>query len=291
VLVAGLGFFWWFPAAYRRSFSTMVALVLGVCMPLPLLGLLFLGFFRGSLDALRATKKQASYCFGERQVLTHVALGDNPGVSARSVLDTLRHWDAEARRRAIMALRGIDPRRAIPILQKAMQDSDDQVRLFAQAVFNGILSELEESLKNMEAKLAQGPRTPDGLARLAEKYHEPVYLELCNVETEKLYLNRAVELLTEVLQLAPGHKSARLLLLRCQLRKRDAVAARRCLEEMKERGAQREFLTAWEAEVLYLEKNWAALTRALEEMQHRRMTPARMREICQFWLPPKPVLP
>jgi hypothetical protein len=45
------------------------------------------------------------------------------------LLDLLRVLDVERRRRAVLSLSDLDPRRSIPILREALRDPDEEVRL------------------------------------------------------------------------------------------------------------------------------------------------------------------
>ncbi len=280
-------FFEWFPPSYRQARITSMALYLGFCGPLPLAGSLALITFRLLLRLRPSAHPEKNYIFGDRQVLALARFGE-AAQSSKSVLDVLSGRGNEVRRNAILALRSVDAKKSLPVLQKAIQDSDEQVRLLEQTQFNKIIAGLELMIKKMETELTASPRSADKLVQLAEQYHELVYLGLSSEETETIYLERAVELLREALTLAPENEAARFLLLKCFVKSENLPAARDCLQRLKDSGFQPEFLAAWESEIHFQARDWESLERTLKVMQNRKATDPRLRNLMEFWLGPTP---
>ena len=192
--------------------------------------------------------------------------------------------DNVLRRKAILALRAVDQRQALPVLQKAIQDGDDQVRLLAQTQYNKILAGIELSVKGLEAEIQKGSPTVVRLLQLAEQYHELVFLGLSSEETQVIYLGRAIELLALAVQQQPDHTGARLLLLKCLVRSRKLEAAEVELGELKKRGVRQEILMPWDADVRFQRRDWSSLMDCLKTMKANRARDARLGTHIDFWL-------
>lgn len=275
-----------YPETYRHTPWTFRALVFGFCGPLPVLGLLFLAGFRELFKSPAKEDPAKNYYFGERQVLTIDRFEESGRNAHRSFFEILSGRDNVLRRKAILALRSVDVKKALPVLQKAIQDGDEQVRLLAQTQFNKIIANLELTIKKMEASLAQSTREPGRLVQLAEQYHELVFLGLSSEETQKIYLDRATELLREALKINPELNPARVLLLKCLVKNGARGDARACLDRLRAHGHDDRFLGPWEAELLFEERNWPALRGLLLRLQAGRSPDPRLQRQLEFWLKP-----
>ena len=275
-----------FPAEYRHLKWTFSALVLGFALPLPVFGPLFLLGYRLLLTIEPARNVESKYMLGATQYLTLPAHEPLEHQEPRSVADILNGKDDVARRAAILALRVVEPKKALPLLQKAIQDSDEQVRLLAQTQFNQIIAGLEGRVKTLEADLAKPPRHLNKLLLLAEQYHELVYLGLATDETQTIYLGRAMELLEEAGKQSPDNTAVRFLLAKCALRSGRLDQARASIEFLRRKGWQAEVLTPWEAEIAYLERDWPRLAQMLRQLDTEGNTPGVLRGSLEFWLRP-----
>jgi tetratricopeptide (TPR) repeat protein len=275
-----------YPGTYRQTPWTFLALVTGFCGPLPVLGLLFLAGFRELFKSPAKEDPAKNYYFGERQVLTVDRFEESGRNAHRSFFEILSGRDNVLRRKAILALRSVDVKKALPVLQKAIQDGDEQVRLLAQTQYNKIIAKLELTIKKLEASLAQSTREPGRLVQLAEQYHELVFLGLSSDETQKIYLDRATELLREALQTNPELNPARVLLLKCLVKNGARKDARECLDQLRAKGFDDRFLGLWEAELLFEERDWPGLRGLLQRMQSSRLVDSRLQRQLEFWLNP-----
>eukprot|EP01035_Chromulina_nebulosa_P034026 gene34026-45608_t len=125
-------------------------------------------------------------------------------------------------RNAILALRELDPIVAIPLLRKGLQDSDEQVRIYAQNILSGLIERFEANLKELEQRVAAEPAAALHAIRLAEHFHELVYLDVAgDDETAAHYLATAQDILHRASALAPQDPQIPFLGLKCALRARD----------------------------------------------------------------------
>lgn len=285
IALAWVAFFLTMPLSYRKQLLTSTALIIGFLLPLPIIGLLaILGFrllflIRPSQDASK------SYMLGSRQYLTLQRFDDpTSGRTQRSILDILGGRDNELRRTAIMALRAVEAKKSLPVLVKAIADSDEQVRLLAQMQFNKIIANLELTIKKMEAEISTSAPPAGKLVELAEQYHELVYLGLSSDETEQLYLNRAIELLDRAIQVEPDNKSTKFFLLKCLVKRGETARAEQLIEELIAQGFQADFLRIWEADIDFQRRDWPALEKALQMMRASKNTDPRLGGLIEFWL-------
>lgn len=276
-----------FPADYRAHPWTLAALLLGFGLPMPVIGPAFLAGFRLIVCRQPASFVEAHYVLGTRQYLTLPRHEQLTMESPKSIAEILNGRNHEARRAAILALRVVEAKKALPLLQKAIQDSDEQVRLLAQTLYNQIIARLEAHVKKLEADIRAAPPHWSKLLLLAEQYHELVYLGLATDETETIYLRRAVELLEQTLAQAADNTSALFLLLKCVLRLEDVERARKYVRQLESRGWRSEIISPWSAEIYFLERDWTALGKLLAQMESNETTAPILRGPIEFWLHPR----
>lgn len=282
-LVLGWPAFWVvFPDDYRQHRITLTALIFGFCLPFPAVGPLFLLGFRIIIRRDEANFDESNFVVGTRQYLTLPKEEEFVQESPRSVAQILNSNDQESRRAAILALRVVEPKKALPLLQKAIQDSDEQVRLLAQTMFNQILATLESEVKNLEAELVDNPHWNLQLL-LAEQYHELVYLGLATDETETIYLDRAIQLLETAERSAPENTSIRFLMLKCLLRNGHYAKAKQKIARLEELGWRSEITLPWLAEVYFMERDWKSMLTILDQMDKSDFTAPVLRAPIVFW--------
>ena len=209
---------------------------------------------------------------------------NRPLVHDYSILEILGGMDSVARRNAILALRNLDPRKSIPVLEKAVQDSDEQVRILAQTQFNRISGMLEKRIKQLEAILESGTARTDILVQLAEQYHELVYLGLSKQETVGIHLNRALNLLEKAHQKDQDDISVQLLQMRCQLRLKNLSDVENTLKNLKIHHSEPEITLPWEAELYFLQRRWSELTGLLKLLQNSHTVSPLVHNLADFWL-------
>jgi tetratricopeptide (TPR) repeat protein len=287
-LVLGWPVFWkLFPADYRQHVITLTALIYGFCLPLPVIGPALLVGFRLIIRREDADYEEASFVVGTRQYLTLPKEEGFSDENPRSIAQILNGTDQKARRASILALRVVEPKKALPLLRKAIQDSDEQVRLLAQTLFGQIIANLEGEVKTLEAELVKNPHWSRQLL-LAEQYHELVYLGLASNETEVIYLDRAIELLESAQKIAPENTTIRFLLLKCLLRNGRHEEAEKRIRRLETLGWRSEITQPWSAEIQFLKRDWKNLRLTLEDMKKSESTAPVMHGAIDFWLNNRP---
>ncbi len=212
--------------------------------------------------------------------------GSTPaGATGQSIVDILQSPRTQLRRNAVLALRDLDPAMAIPLLRKGLQDSDEQVRIYAQNILSTMLEGFETGIKALEQRLAS---SPDGVAhavRLAEQYFELVYLDIAgDEETAAHYLARAQSLLTRAAALAPEHREIAFLGLKYALRARDVPAAQRWFDQLRAVGFDLHAVLPWQMELVFLQRDWRRLEELFVFFQRAQILNPRIADLRQFWL-------
>lgn len=206
------------------------------------------------------------------------------GASGQSIVEILQSPRTQLRRNAILALRELDPPVAIPLLRKGLQDSDEQVRIYAQNILSSMLERFEEGVKQLEQKLAADPGEAITAMRLAEQYFELVYLEVAgDDETAAHYLGKALALLERAHEAAPHDRAIAFLGFKYALRGRNPTAARRWLALLEGNTVDAQHVLPWRMELAFLEGDWTELRRLFAEFARARYVNPRIEELAQFW--------
>lgn len=207
------------------------------------------------------------------------------GSSGHSIVEILQSPRTQLRRNAVLALRELDPQLAIPLLRKGLQDSDEQVRIYAQNILSSMLERFEESIKQLETRMAAGDTDATTATRLAEQYFELVYLDVAgDDETAAHYLAKALALLETAFSASPNDSSVAFLGFKYALRARDVTAARRWLERLEQGNPDLQQVMPWRMELAFLEGDWVRLRTLFEEFARARYINPRIEDLSRFWL-------
>lgn len=201
-----------------------------------------------------------------------------------SIAEILRGPDPASRRNAILAVKELDVRAALPLLRKGLQDSDEQVRIFAQNSLSDLLEKFESRIKALEARSQSHPTDVAAAVGLAEQYFELVYLEVAgDEETSDHLLGKAMAILDRAARQSPENPRVALLQLRYALRQRDREAARAALERVKTLQVDEQVLLPWETELAFIERDWSAVKRLLARFSEKRFVNPRVEALAEYW--------
>lgn len=212
------------------------------------------------------------------------------GAAGQSIVEILQSPRTQLRRNAILALRDLDPQLAIPLLRKGLQDSDEQVRIYSQNILSTMLERYEGGLKELAQRVAAEPGAALHAVRLAEQYHELVYLDVAgDDETAAHYLNQALALLARAADLAPADHDIAFLALRCAIRARNLPAAEHWFARLQQSGYDVRQVLPWRMELVFLQGDWARLRELFVVYQRSQIVNPRIDDIVRFWnLAPAP---
>jgi hypothetical protein len=275
-----------FVKLYPGSAATSTALVVGLCAPAPFLGVLFFTGLKAALAQKVGPGPQHGYVFGTRLGTQWSHPDAMSGAAQQSVLETLHSEDRAARRQMILALSVVDRRRAMAILRRALQDSDEVVRLLAHAQFDRPRREVQGAARSLERELAGNEPTVQRLVCLAECYAELMDLSISQGEPGVEYWGRSLELLAQASRLAPRNQRIQLLCVEYALKKQDLTLARHALQQLQAEGCPPERLLLFEAELHFLARKPQALTQSLAALAARPPRNPSASTLLEFWQPP-----
>ncbi|MEY2878576.1 MAG: hypothetical protein RLZZ15_956 [Verrucomicrobiota bacterium] len=261
---------WWLPAA--------------VALLAPGAGLLASLAFVSGLRRPPPDRSAEHYVVWADQVVADATAALPSGASGQSIVEILQSPRTELRRNAVLALRDLDPQLAIQLLRKGLQDSDEQVRIYAQNILSGMMERFEGTLKELEQRLAAEPGAALHAVRVAEQYHEFVYLDVAgDDQTAAHYLGKALGLLRRAADLAPTDAGIALLGLKCALRARDLTGAREWFARLSALAPDVRQVLPWEMELAFLAGDWAALRATFARFERSGAVNPRIEALVQFW--------
>lgn len=206
------------------------------------------------------------------------------GAAGQSIVEILQSPRTQLRRNAVLALRDLDPQMAIPLLRKGLQDSDEQVRIYAQNILSGMLERFEGGIKELEQQLRANPDAALPARRLAEQFFELVYLDVAgDDETAAHYLTQALGLLERAAAAAPNDHEIPLLGLKYALRAREVATARSWSARIEPVQLSSQHVLPWRMELAFQEADWAGLRALFAAFAQGRYFNPRIDEVARFW--------
>lgn len=167
-------------AGYQRTAATTALLVGGMVLFLPVLGL----FLMAGLAVMLHYPRQSYPQIWQRTDIPDlpvqpVMVSGRPSYGEGGLMDVLRHAERDEKRlNAIMAVRQLPRREAVPILKLALKDHSDDVRLFAYSMLDRFESEINTAINDQRQRLKGLGRHVRVHSRLAALYWELAYLGL-----------------------------------------------------------------------------------------------------------------
>lgn len=201
-----------------------------------------------------------------------------------SIAEILRGPDPSKRRSAILASRELDVKQALPLLRKGLQDSDEQVRIYAQNILSGMLESFEGRIKELEKRSRERPADSATAVSLAEQYFELIYLDVAgDEETSNHLLGKAVETLEQAAAQSPENSHVAMLQLRYALRQRDAKRAARAVEKLSSLPVDDQMVLPWQIELAFQQRDWKRMRELLRRFVSRGYMNPRIEQLARFW--------
>jgi len=283
--LAGAAAWGWGAAPWLPPQETRAWWLLATCaLMFPIIGLLASFALLHQLRAAPPENNTLRYVIWSDRTQTEWSPTLPTGAAGMSIVEILQSPHTQLRRNAALALRDLDPQLAIPLLRKGLQDSDEQVRIYAQNILRAMLERFEASVKALEQKLAQEPDAVPFAVNLAEQYFELVYLDVAgDDETAAHYLGKAIALLEQAAIRAPNDGRIACLGLKYALRARDVAAARRWLEHVERCQVEPQQVLPWSMELAFMERNWSQVNAQLAAFTEAGYINQPIEEISAFW--------
>lgn len=238
-----------------------------------------------------------------RAAIVEIPLPDGSGLRAaerpfaapaptRSIQQVLRESSsAEERVRAVMALRNMDARRAVPLLRQAFAHESEDVRLLAFAILERREKRLRARIQAAESRLKRATSEPTTAPseraarwhrRLGRDHWELVYGGFVSGDLEPAVLGKAREHLERAVALEPEPGLLRLLARIC-LRQRDPAGARAWLARASDAGAPAPTLAPWLAEAAWQERRFGEIAAILRSVPRTALRRPELDAVASFW--------
>lgn len=275
--------------AFQKHRGLAQVFVFGFSLPLPIVGPLAVYSLLQIIRTPPPQKKERQlYLFGETELGQLKQSGPNQRHLLSTAGEIMNQRDSEARRNAILAMRHVPPMFAIPLLRRGLQDSDEQVRIYAQNILSRFVEQHEEDIKNIEKK-ADGGSTIRAQTTLAELYHEMVYLGLVtDDEVRSFYLEKAMQLLRDAHRQAPSNAGVLFQLLKYALQAERAEEADDALKKLRALDYPEPLLEPWDVELAFLRRDWRGFRDKLAAAQRSLLSEPKLKQLADFWLKKAP---
>jgi tetratricopeptide (TPR) repeat protein len=270
-------------AGFRWSETRLASwwLILSINASLPVMGPLVSLILMAMDHRLRTSPSESMFAVGDPLEQADQTNIDLTPIS-QSLTAILNSRAVRARRNAILALRAFQDPAAVRVLRRAIRDSDEQVRSYADGRLKRLIDGMEAAIKELEQRLVLDPNNHFFQLALAEQLYEMVEMGLVNPENETHMLRRVADLL-HTCRRGQHFPEAEILALRCNLRLGFAENARACLERLKEMNYRTETLAQYHFEVLFEERDWETFFGELKSAMEL-LPPPQIKQLADFWL-------
>jgi hypothetical protein len=279
----------WMPRLLRRRAASGYLFFAAMCFFIPVLGALAL--FGGLVvPTLLPHKHKVETPLVSTEIpdlpYRPLIVGSQPIYGAMGLVGVIRHAnDAAIRVRAVMATRQLSDQYAIPILQVALRDPVDDVRLLAYALLDGKERAIYANIKTQTARLGDAPKSTHGSVhkRLAQEYWELVYLGLAQGEVLAHVLTSGLKHAQEALEALPNDAGLHFLLgrmLGAQNKPPEAAAAYDRAEAL---GLPKRALLSYRAELAFRTRRFEEIPELLRELPPESKKRMPMAAVVDYW--------
>lgn len=218
-------------------------------------------------------------------------LGETPLRAAEGALaEVLRHaGDPDKRVAAVMALRHMDDRLAMPLLRIALKDPVDDVRLLAYAMLDKKDQAIAKRIQERQGALVGAELRQQFFLRryLAQDYWEMAYLGLATGDVLGFVLEQAALHLAEALKIRED-AGARFLLGRVRLRQKRPVEAQAELEQARVGGLPDPTILPYLAEAAFLARRYGEVQVHLRNLESRFVQRPPLDAVVSYWTEVRP---
>ncbi|MBA1146379.1 HEAT repeat domain-containing protein [Ectothiorhodospiraceae bacterium WFHF3C12] len=271
-------------AGYQRRATSAALLAGGMALFLPLLGVLLMAVLAVMLHFPRRRRPQV---WRRTPIpglpVQPVMVSGRPAYGEGGLMDVLRHAERDEKRmNAIMAVRQLPRREAVPILKLALKDRSDDVRLFAYAMLDRFESEINGDINAQRQRLKGLGRHLRVHARLAALYWELAYLGLAQGGVRAHVLEQARDHADRAL--AAGDDAAvRFLLGRVLLELGDLDGAELAMRNAVYAGLDPGEVAPYRAEVAFLQRRFADVPRVLGQVPDGGRREPLLAQVVTLW--------
>lgn len=280
-----------FAARRMRDANATLAALVAAAVIFTLPGIGFLGLVWVVLPHLAAPRREVADHVLELELPAfsqHESVAFDLDRDIASIEDELSpERPVQQRVRSVMALRRMDPQRAVPLLRIALTDASEDVRLLAYAILERrekqIRSRITAALTELQENTDLAPDAHISRLRgLANDHWELVYGEFSEGEGQKLNLEQAARW-AEAALAAQFDATTALLLARVRLKQSQGESAWELVAAAERAGVASGVCAPLLAEAAFLMRKFDAIPRLLARVADDPTYPARLQPIARFW--------
>ena len=288
-LLAALALFRWMPRLLRRHRWSGYFSLVTVLYFLPLVGALGLG--GGLVLPMLLPHKQKHEA---PLVTTYIPdlpyrpliVSSQPIYGVVGLVGVIRHAaETSARVRAVMATRQLTDQYAVPILQVALRDPVDDVRLLAYALLDGKERTIYGNIKELNARLADSPKSTHGgiNKRLAHEYWELVYLGMAQGEVLAHVLTSGLRHARQAVEELPSDAGLGFLLGRMLASQGNLEEASAQFDRAETLGLPATVLLSYRADIAFRQRRWDDVTALLKNLPTDSKKRLPLSAVVSFW--------
>jgi hypothetical protein len=282
ILAAGL------PALMRKPLGAVIMLLFGFSFFIPVLGLL--GMLVAALvskflprlvpDLPYAEIPPIEFEFPPREIRERTKYGQG-GLTSR-LKDA--GVPKETRFKSLLALQGMPPKIANPLLQDMLGDPADEVRLVAYGILDNQEKNLNQHIHDEIEKLKTADTTEMrmiSLRRLSELYWELVYGGLVHGDVRAHAMGESDRYLAQAMQIAPDDPGLWFLKGKALLAKRDP-AAEAAFHRAVASGLEESRVLAYLGQIAFERRDYREVRRIFSSLSESQYA-ARLRPAVRYW--------
>ncbi|MGZ8229542.1 MAG: tetratricopeptide repeat protein [Burkholderiales bacterium] len=190
----------------------------------------------------------------------------------------------EARFKSLLALQGMPPRIANPLLQEMLGDPADEVRLVAYGILDNQEKSINQHIHDEFGKLAATEARElrlISLRRLAELYWELVYGGLVHGDVRQYALGETNRYLDQAMQIAPDDAGLWFLKGKLLLVQRDPPAEA-AFHRAVANGLDESRVLAYLGEIAFERRDYAEVRRIFSSLSEGQYAP-RLKQAVKYW--------
>ncbi len=270
------------PIDYKKQAVLAPGFIFTLNFALPLFGILGTAF--SLLVALYRPKLKPLSTWQETKVqglpLNPEDLSDSTRFGAGGLRDILVHnSDPERRLIAVTAIRHLAKQQSIPLLQLALKDLSDDVRLMAYAQLERYEARINESIHLLKAQFNFNPQAKKA-TEIAQQYWELCYLGIAEGALKKHYLKEAESYLRDAQGLNAGADND-LLLGRVMLAQGRHIEASQPLVRAQQAGFLPKQVAPYLAEAAFLRRDYQEVKKQLRTLSTEEG--AQLEHVKAYW--------
>lgn len=257
--------------AYDDHKSVRFMLYFTMIVLIPGFGLF--GVYVSVLHALLYPKKQRDVLWKDIPVpelpYKPVIVGAHPTYGEGGLFSVIQSArDTQRRVDAVIAARQINDKMAVPLLQEALKDPEDDVRLFAYAVLDAKTTSITDRIASLlpEAETVKGDAKARIYYALAQNYWELSFLGLATGNTLEFVLNEAEKFANQASDLGWAGSDIEFLIGRICLRQGKYLEAKKYFNSSLENGALESAILPFLAEIFYEMKELGEVRAMLDRL-------------------------